>query len=196
MTSAARFSARSTKRCAGAIADTRRPNPVNGNGSPPTRDRRWCRTCAERAAGQWVARHWTLASGGNARAEAVIEAMAAPSTPRTALGTPPFADRRKEGGVSRVRAIDPRSRANTPHRDRRHGPSASDLWTLKMSDGAEISAVLFYDFALGEAVVELRCVPPTQRTGSPKSWRMDFALHLKQTVPSQRSRRCLSPSLP
>jgi hypothetical protein len=29
------------------------------------------------------------------------------------------------------------------------------LWEMKMSDGAEVSAILFFDSALGEAVVKL-----------------------------------------
>ena len=48
----------------GAIADTRRPNPVNGNGSPPTVRRRRRGTRRWRS-GHRMARPWPFASGGN-----------------------------------------------------------------------------------------------------------------------------------
>ena len=60
------------------------------------------------------------------------------------------------------------------------------LWEMKTRDGAEISAILFFDSALGEAVAKLVSVAPKQRTGSPRTWRMDYAPHLKRTVPSRR----------
>jgi hypothetical protein len=39
------------------------------------------------------------------------------------------------------------------------------LWEMKMSDGAEVSAILFFDSALGEAVVKLsvRCAHAEDR---------------------------------